>query len=95
MESQLNSEPVKKNIKLDFKGSKYATGRRKKSIARVWLKKGSGNFVLINVNGGKRAEKIVKLLFREKVLIKGGFKEPCLENYIRVSVGSVKQMEVF
>ena len=25
--------------KLDFKDSKYATGRRKKSIAKVWLKK--------------------------------------------------------
>ena len=32
-----------KKIKLDFKDSKYATGRRKKSIAKVWLKKGSGN----------------------------------------------------
>ena len=50
MESQLNSEPVKKKIKLDFKEAKYATGRRKKSIARVWLKKGSGS---INVNGKK------------------------------------------
>ena len=50
MESQLNSEPVKKEIKLDFKEAKYATGRRKKSIARVWLKKGSGS---INVNGKK------------------------------------------
>ena len=29
-------------IKLDFKDSKYATGRRKTSIAKVWLKKGSG-----------------------------------------------------
>ena len=29
-------------LKLDFKDSKYATGRRKKSIARVWLKKVSG-----------------------------------------------------
>ena len=37
-------------VKLDFKDSKYATGRRKKSIARVWLKKGSGN---ININGKK------------------------------------------
>jgi len=43
MENQLNSEPINKKIKLDFKDSKYATGRRKKSIARVWLKKGSGN----------------------------------------------------
>ena len=50
MESQLNSEPEKKEIKLDFKGAKYATGRRKKSIARVWLKKGAGD---ININGKK------------------------------------------
>ena len=40
-------EPTKK-VKLDFKDSKYATGRRKTSIARVWLKKGSGK---IYVNG--------------------------------------------
>ena len=33
---------------LNFKDSKYATGRRKKSIAKVWLKKGSG---IIIVNG--------------------------------------------
>ena len=50
MESQLNSDPIKKENKFDPKESKYATGRRKKSIARVWLKKGSGN---INVNGEK------------------------------------------
>ena len=48
MEAQQNTEPNNKKIKLDFKDSKYATGRRKKSVARVWLKKGSGN---INVNG--------------------------------------------
>ena len=35
-------------IKLNFKDSKYATGRRKTSIAKVWLKKGSGK---IYVNG--------------------------------------------
>jgi len=38
---------IKKN-KLDFKDSKYATGRRKTSVAKVWLKKGSGK---IYVNG--------------------------------------------
>ena len=48
MESQLNSEPIKKEIKLDFKEAKYATGRRKRSIAKVWLKKGTGK---IHVNG--------------------------------------------
>ena len=58
MESQLNSEPVKKEIKLDFKEGKYATGRRKKSIARVWLKKGSGTFF---VNGKKMIDYFTKI----------------------------------
>ena len=44
--SQSNLKKTK--IKLDFKDSKYATGRRKTSIAKVWLKKGSGK---IYVNG--------------------------------------------
>ena len=36
-------------MKLDFKDSKYATGRRKTSIAKVWLKKGSGKiYVMVN-----------------------------------------------
>ena len=43
---QTTNKPEK--IKLDFKDAKYATGRRKKSIAKVWLKKGSGK---IHVNG--------------------------------------------
>ena len=53
MEPQLNTEPINKKIKLDFKDSKYATGRRKRSIAKVWLKKGSGN---IHVNGKKMVD---------------------------------------
>ena len=45
-----NTETTIKNskIKLDFKDSKYATGRRKTSIAKVWVKKGTGK---IYVNG--------------------------------------------
>ena len=47
MESpQQNTKKTK--LKLDFKDSKYATGRRKTSIAKIWLKKGSGK---IYVNG--------------------------------------------
>ena len=42
------SQGTSEKIKLDFKDSKYATGRRKTSIAKVWLKKGSGK---IYVNG--------------------------------------------
>ena len=47
MENTQQNSKISK-IKLDFKDSKYATGRRKTSIAKVWLKKGSGK---IYVNG--------------------------------------------
>ena len=47
MENTQTSSKTPK-LKLDFKDSKYATGRRKTSIAKVWLKKGSGK---IYVNG--------------------------------------------
>ena len=47
METSQQSQK-KTKINLDFKDSKYATGRRKTSIAKVWLKKGSGK---IYVNG--------------------------------------------
>ena len=48
MEAQTNTDQNNKKVKLDFKDSKYATGRRKRSIAKVWLKKGTGN---ISING--------------------------------------------
>tara|TARA_B110000014_G_C19893763_1_gene462378 strand:+ start:332 stop:772 length:441 start_codon:yes stop_codon:yes gene_type:complete len=72
MENQLASEPIVKKTKLDFKDSKYATGRRKRSIARVWLKKGSGT---IHVNGKKMADyfqkaSLQKAIFRPLILVK-------------------------
>ena len=48
MEPNTKTSIKKPKIKLDFKDSKYATGRRKKSIAKIWLKKGTGK---IYVNG--------------------------------------------
>ena len=48
METIQQSPKKTPKLKLDFKDSKYATGRRKTSIAKVWLKKGSGK---IYVNG--------------------------------------------
>ena len=45
----LNTKKIEKT-KLNFVDSKYATGRRKRSIAKVWVKKGSGN---VHVNGMK------------------------------------------
>ena len=53
MENTNSTTLRSKKIKLDFNNSKYATGRRKRSIAKVWVKKGSGN---IHVNGLKMNE---------------------------------------
>ena len=36
----------KKEPKVDKMGRAYATGRRKESVARVWLKKGSGQVII-------------------------------------------------
>ena len=65
METQLNPGPLNEKAKLDFKDSKYATGRRKKSIARVWLKKGSGNF---QINGRKMNDYFKKMNLQIAVL---------------------------
>jgi len=48
METIQSSDKKTPKLNLDFKDSKYATGRRKTSIAKIWLKKGSGK---IYVNG--------------------------------------------
>ena len=66
------SLPDRKKIKLDFKDSKYATGRRKKSVAKVWLKKGSG---IIHVNGIKmieyfRKQNLQTAIFRPLSIVK-------------------------
>ena len=53
MEIQENLQTDKKEDKLNFGGAKYGTGKRKRSIARVWLKKGSGN---VFINGKKMEE---------------------------------------
>ena len=72
MEPQINTETVNKKVKLSCKDSKYATGRRKKSIAKVWLKRGSGT---IHVNGKKMVDYFKKqnlqtAIFRPLTIVK-------------------------
>ena len=62
MDIQTSSENFKEKPKTEFKDSKYATGRRKRSIARVWLKKGNGNII---ING----KKIVDYFINENLQI--------------------------
>tara|TARA_B100000674_G_C37710158_1_gene854754 strand:+ start:444 stop:881 length:438 start_codon:yes stop_codon:yes gene_type:complete len=53
-------------IKLDFKESNYATGRRKESVARVWIKKGTGK---IYVNGKNMNDYFKRPVHQLKVIM--------------------------
>ena len=86
----LQSNTKTPKLKLDFKDSKYATGRRKTSIAKVWLKKGSGK---IYVNGKlyneyfadeihkKRSSYIVLVRDRRKKCSCWKISDCCIQNY--------------
>lgn len=48
-----SSEEVTREPKIDSLGRSYATGKRKNSVARVWIKKGTGK-VTINDKDAKK-----------------------------------------
>ena len=50
MQADNNTENTSLSKKLDAMGRAYSTGKRKSSIARVWIKPGNG---IITVNGRK------------------------------------------
>lgn len=54
---------------------------------------GEANFILIDA--GARAEEIVTRLKEERILVAGGFTQPYLANYVRVSIGKRTDMEAF
>ena len=55
--ASLENKKIEKT-KMNFKDSKYATGRRKKSIAKIWIKRGSGK---IYVNDKEMTEYFKRL----------------------------------
>src|SRR6202046_3807995 len=62
-------EAEKVDNKRDSKGRAYATGRRKESVARVWLKPGSGK---ITVNGRDEktyfARPVLRMILRQPLI---------------------------
>lgn len=53
--------PVKREQKLDAQGRAYATGKRKSSISRVWIKSGTGKIV---INGKDQNEYFARAVLR-------------------------------
>ncbi len=54
------------SVSINVKDSKYATGRRKKSIAKIWLQKGSGQ-ILVN---GKKYDEYFKRANHKMILLR-------------------------
>lgn len=52
-ENTQSTEAVKRVQKLDAQKRAYATGKRKTSIARVWIKPGKGQFLVNGTEGNK------------------------------------------
>jgi len=56
------------------------------------LQPGFRNFALIDIGGSERSAKICSLLAKDKIIIKGRFREACMRPYIRVGLGPVDQI---
>ena len=65
-------DPSKIDSKRDSKGRAYATGRRKESVARVWIKPGTGK---ITVNGRDEktyfARPVLRMILRQPLIAAG------------------------
>jgi len=62
-------DPSKASDKRDSKGRAYATGRRKESVARVWIKPGTGKII---VNGRDEtvyfARPVLRMILRQPLI---------------------------
>ena len=65
-------DAAKADNKRDSKGRAYATGRRKESVARVWIKPGSGK---ITINGRDEkvyfARPVLRMILRQPLIAAG------------------------
>jgi histidinol-phosphate/aromatic aminotransferase/cobyric acid decarboxylase-like protein len=84
-------ELVSEHVSMVRAGRDYLNAEVKK--LGLTMHPGFANFALVDVGGPERSAKICTSLAKEKIIIKGGFREPCMEQYIRIGLGSVDQMK--
>lgn len=72
-------------------GKKYLANKLKEF--KIIYKEGHANFILIKCDS--RANEIIKKLSEKNMLVHGGFSQNFLQRYIRISVGTKKNMERF
>lgn len=84
---------IEKNIQEMMNGKKYLETELDKLGIHYF--KSYTNFILVDVGSFERSVQIGSALCKEKILIRSGFKDEVLKNCIRVTIGSIKQMELF
>lgn len=82
---------IQRLIREAMGGKKYLEAQLGK--AKISYVSGNANFVLIDC--GSRVNEIIKKLAAEKILVSGGFKQPFLSRFLRVTVGHTDTMRKF
>ncbi len=55
---------------IDSQGRSYATGKRKNAIARVWVKRGNGQFVVNTKDSGKYfARPVLRMILNQPLVV--------------------------
>lgn len=84
-------EVMKNLIKSAAAGKDFLVGKLREAGIKHWP--GEANFVLIKGEG--RAPELTGKLRDEKILVGSGFQNPCLQDYLRVTVGHQDAMAIF
>ncbi len=88
----LKSPQVLRKMLADFKAAKEYTLKRLRG-ADIAYRCGHANFILIDC--GFAAGQISRQLAERKILVAGGFQQSFLQDYIRVTIGSMPAMQEF
>jgi len=88
-----NPEMIDKNLKEVTLAKKYVEGRLEE-LGLTYFKS-YANFMLIDVGSFEKSVEIGKALMKKQILIKSGFCDENLKQCIRISIGSISQMENF
>ncbi|MHB1220352.1 MAG: 30S ribosomal protein S9, partial [Alphaproteobacteria bacterium] len=66
----LADQAARPEPQIDAQGRSYATGKRKNAIARVWIKRGNGQFVVNTKDSGKYfARPVLRMILNQPLVV--------------------------
>jgi len=88
LKNDIENEQDKKLPKIDNLGRSYATGKRKNSISRVWIKKGTGKYIINNIDYNNYFKRIALRMIINQPFITSN-KEGVFDVFCTVSGGGL------